>query len=170
MKCVAIGGEPATGKTTLVKEILKDQQMQDYKFGLLRGHLLESLNLLVLGIYNNDTFCGTDKLSMAVNSHFLKFLQITKRNFLFEGDRLFSKNNLEYINKLHETKVLILENDKKTLYNRHLYRKDNQSEIFKKGRKTKILNIKNKIPHQLHTLSNRNDTISLKKDILKFFN
>ena len=74
MKCVAIGGEPATGKTTLVKEILKDQQMQDYKFGLLRGHLLESLNLLVLGIYNNDTFCGTDKLSMAVNSHFLKFL------------------------------------------------------------------------------------------------
>ena len=170
MKCVAIGGEPATGKTTLVKEILKDQQMQDYKFGLLRGHLLESLNLLVLGIYNNDTFCGTDKLSMAVNSHFLKFLQITKRNFLFEGDRLFTKNNLEYINKLHETKVLILENDKKTLDNRHLSRKDNQSVIFKKGRKTKILNIKNKIPHQLHTLSNRNDTISLKKDILKFFN
>ena len=170
MKCVAIGGEPATGKTTLVKEILKDQQMQDYKFGLLRGHLLESLNLLVLGIYNNDTFCGTDKLSMAVNSHFLKFLQITKRNFLFEGDRLFSKNNLEYINKLHETKVLILENDKKTLDNRHLSRKDNQSEIFKKGRKTKILNIKNHIPHQLHTLSNINDIILLKKDILKFFN
>ena len=170
MKCVAIGGEPATGKTTLVKEILKDQQMQDYKFGLLRGHLLESLNLLVLGIYNNDTFCGTDKLSMAVNSHFLKFLQITKRNFLFEGDRLFSKNNLEYINKLHETKVLILENDKKTLDNRHLSRKDNQSVIFKKGRKTKILNIKNHIPHQLHTLSNINDIILLKKDILKFFN
>ena len=51
MKCVAIGGEPATGKTTLVKEILKDQQMQDYKFGLLRGHLIESFNLLVLGIF-----------------------------------------------------------------------------------------------------------------------
>ena len=107
---------------------------------------------------------------MAVNSHFLKFLQITKRNFLFEGDRLFSKNNLEYINKLHETKVLILENDKKTLDNRHLSRNDNQSVIFKKGRKTKILNIKNHIPHQLHTLSNKNDTILLKKDILKFFN
>lgn len=168
MKCVAIGGEPATGKTTLVKSILKDKQYQSYKFGLLRGHLITDLNLLILGIYSDDTFSGTDKLSMAVNKDFLKFLEITRRNFIFEGDRLFTKNNLEYLIKKHQTKVIILENDDKTLESRHISRKDNQSEIFKKGRKTKIQNIKSHIPHEPYSLKNINDTDQLKKHILQF--
>ena len=36
-KCVAIGGQPATGKTTLVKDILKKFTYQNFKYGLLRA-------------------------------------------------------------------------------------------------------------------------------------
>ena len=51
VKCVAIGGVPATGKSTLVKEILKRYSYQNFKFGLLRGHFINELNLIIMGIY-----------------------------------------------------------------------------------------------------------------------
>ena len=96
-KCVAIGGVPATGKTTLMKKILTKFTYQNFKFGLLRGHFIKEKNLVIMGIYNNDIFCGTDKLSMAVNKDFIKYVKLNKRNILFEGDRLFSLNNIKLI-------------------------------------------------------------------------
>ena len=40
MKCLAIGGEPATGKTTLVKYMYPNFRT-NFEFGLLKGHLDE---------------------------------------------------------------------------------------------------------------------------------
>ena len=45
MKCIAIGGVPATGKTTLMKKILTKFTYQNFKFGLLRGHFIKDKNL-----------------------------------------------------------------------------------------------------------------------------
>ena len=40
MKCVAIGGVPATGKTTLVRSLLGFiQPKTKFKYGLLRGYV-----------------------------------------------------------------------------------------------------------------------------------
>ena len=44
-KCVAIGGVPATGKTTLMKKILTKFTYQNFKFGLLRGHFIKEKNV-----------------------------------------------------------------------------------------------------------------------------
>lgn len=122
-----------------------------------------------MGIYDNDIFCGTDKLSMAVNKDFIKYVLLKKRNILFEGDRLFSLNNLELIEKHYKTKVIILENDSILLKERHEERNDAQSERFIKGRYTKIRNIKNNLKDiELHSLKNLNDTSVLVDKITKF--
>ena len=171
MKCIAIGGVPATGKTTLMKKILTKSTYQNFKFGLLRGHFIKDKNLVIMGIYNNDIFCGTDKLSMAVNKDFIKYVKLNKRNILFEGDRLFTLNNIKLIKESYKTRTIILENDQKTLDSRHLDRNDNQSAQFLKGRITKISNICNYFNDiEIHTLNNVDQSNNLANQIIEYFN
>ncbi len=145
MKCLAIGGEPATGKTTLVKFMYHNFRT-NFEFGLLKGHLDERTSTSLLGLYHTDnTFCGTDRLSMGVNPDFLKFVDDCKdrRNIVFEGDRLFTKNNLLYLQRYYDLKIVILKGAPNTIAKRHIDRKDNQSPTFIKGRQTKVKNIEN---------------------------
>ena len=80
---------------------------------------------------------------MGVNPDFLKFVDDCKdrRNIVFEGDRLFTKNNLLYLQRYYELKIVILKSTPDTLAKRHIDRKDNQSATFIKGRQTKVKNI-----------------------------
>jgi len=171
MKCVAIGGEPATGKTTLMQIIYSKLTWVDFKMGLLRGHYNKEKNLALLGIYNIEgTFVGTDKLSMAVNNHFILFAKEQTKNILFEGDRLFTLNNINYLKDKYETDVYILQQSKEILHQRHLNRNDNQSEQFLKGRKTKINNIMNNVADiKFAQLFNINDSEKLANHILNSF-
>lgn len=141
MKCIAIGGVPATGKTTLMKNIINILQPKEkFKFGLLRGYVKD--NISILGVYNQgDIFGGTDKLSMAVQTDYKKYIDKMIMDCIFEGDRLFTKNNLLELCLKYETKIIILKNDEETLKSRHELRGDNQSAVFIKGRTTKINNI-----------------------------
>ena len=57
MKCVAIGGVPATGKTTLVKKIYDKMPKINFEYGLVKGHYDKENNIALLGLYNqNNTF------------------------------------------------------------------------------------------------------------------
>jgi hypothetical protein len=164
MKALAIGGEPATGKTTLIKEIFKDFTFQNFSYGLLKGHYVKDYNLIIMGIYDGTgVFQGTDRLSMAVNNDFCKFIKLNKYNILFEGDRLFSLNNLILVKSIYDCKIIILEQEEKTLKIRHLERNDTQSETFLKGRKTKISNIKQQLNNDIeaYKLNNIQETIKL---------
>jgi len=147
VKIMAIGGEPATGKTTLMFEIIKAaddwQLLKPEK--LLDIMYSKTLNLTILGKYetNNNPFQGTDRLSMAVQPDAVKFLQ---KNFnspiLFEGDRLFNSKFIDEILKVSEDfKILILKAPQNVIDQRHVDRNDDQSDQFKNGRKTKIANI-----------------------------
>lgn len=171
-KCIAIGGVPATGKTTLVKEIYNQLNFQNFKYGLLRGHYNQDNNLSLLGIYNEDSvFLGTDKLSMAVNKHFIKYIEANKRNILFEGDRLFSLKNIEFINQYYDLRVIVLNNTKKVIEERHQQRNDSQSEKFIKGRYTKIQNIISNSKSNIETyiLDNLDDTKELANNIISWY-
>ena len=173
LKCLAIGGEPATGKTTLMKTIYSEfDNPQTLRFGLLCGHYEQKNNLALMGIYagwtgESQKFEGTDRLSMAVNKDFLQYMEMKKRNILFEGDRLFSLNNLRSINHLYHLRVIVLEQDEDTLRKRHVTRQDTQSEKFLKGRKTKIQNILDAkdLPIEKWKLDEINDTVRLSNNI-----
>ena len=173
LKCLAIGGEPATGKTTLMKTIYAEFfEPVSMRFGLVSGHYEKKNNLALMGIYSGWTqtdqkFEGTDRLSMAVNKDFLTYMERKQRNILFEGDRLFSLNNLRAINNLYHLRVIILKQDENTLEQRHKNRGDTQSEKFLKGRKTKVGNILNAqdLPIEVYQLNEISDTVSLKDKI-----
>ena len=104
---------------------------------------------------------------MAVNKDFLRYVEMKKRHILFEGDRLFSLNNLRAINHLYQLRVIILKQDESTLHKRHRDRGDTQSEVFLKGRKTKVANIlaAQDLPIEVYTLNEISDTISLKNKL-----
>jgi dephospho-CoA kinase len=137
---IAIGGEPASGKTTLMKRILKEfLPLKKFKFGLVRGLYCEKRKLYFIGIYDGSVFSGTDKLSMAVQPVFLTLLDKIKNGvFVFEGDRLFNQSLFDK----KQCKIFVIEANKQILKLRHEQRADNQTEKFKKAKKTKIKNIK----------------------------
>jgi len=147
-KLIAIGGEPACGKTTIMKRFLEEKNLQSVEPKKLVSSMYDVNNkLYILGKYGSDElFPGTDKLSMAVQPNAIEFLKECKDNILFEGDRLFTQSFLEEAVNLVdrgelELRIIIITADPSIVSKRHHDRGDTQSEKFLKGRVTKYENI-----------------------------
>ena len=152
VKVIAMGGEPATGKTTLMFrlismaddwQVVKPQKLLDAMYS-------KKLNLYILGKYVNDgnVFQGTDRLSMAVQPDAEKFFselwyENANVNVMFEGDRLFNGKLLDKLSEWfpESLKVLVLTASHDIKEQRHVDRKDDQDDKFKNSRATKISNI-----------------------------
>lgn len=156
VKVIALGGEPATGKTTLMFKLISmaDDWQVVKPQKLLDAMYSNKLNLYILGKYVNDgnVFQGTDRLSMAVQPDAEKFFMELDYdgnpvNVIFEGDRLFNAKMLEQLAAAFQEdfKILILKVKNDTLEQRHIDRKDDQDEKFKTSRKTKISNIRSSL-------------------------
>jgi len=156
VKVIAMGGEPATGKTTLMFKLISmaDDWVTCKPEKLLDAMFSKKLNLYILGKYVDDgnVFQGTDRLSMAVQPDADKFFgnlayemsaENLSVNVIFEGDRLFNGKMLDRLSELfpNDFKILILTVKDSTLDQRHIDRKDDQDDKFKNSRKTKISNI-----------------------------
>jgi hypothetical protein len=148
VKVIAMGGEPATGKTTLMFKLIS--MADDWQIvkpeKLLDAMYSAKLNLYILGKYEtgDNVFQGTDRLSMAVQPDAMAFFESIKdANVIFEGDRLFNGKMLDRLMELfpNDFKVLILTASHDTKEQRHVDRKDDQDDKFKNSRKTKISNI-----------------------------
>lgn len=156
MKIIGIGGEPATGKTSLMIDLVKKNtkgiKPQRKKLKSCKFTVYDSAQLIVLGVYDDkQTFGGTDRLSMAVQPD-VKLL-ITKLfedkyyqhfTILFEGDRLFNISFIDWLKSVTPNLILfILTTDNEILQQRHINRRDSQSPSWLNGRKTKINRILN---------------------------
>tara|TARA_R110000851_G_scaffold135593_2_gene271068 strand:+ start:363 stop:869 length:507 start_codon:yes stop_codon:yes gene_type:complete len=141
-KITIIGGLQASGKTTLMR-MIRDKLGESTKNKLGTLHYEEYDNHIVYGIYNGDTFDGTDKLSMAVITDALNHLKHNKKDILIEGDRLFNLKFLDSAKVLgYDIKIIICTvSDKSVLLDRFKKRGQMQKESFIKGRMTKINNI-----------------------------
>lgn len=159
---IAVGGEPATGKTTLMWRIIDsatDWQKIEPKKTLSAIHS-ESLNLTILGKYDrSEQFAGTDRLSMSVQPAATEFIKEATGNILFEGDRLFNRKFIDAIISCDCSFSLIyIEASRNELHNRHVDRKDTQTETFLKSRQTKYSNIVRSLDLMdvIHTFKNDN--------------
>ena len=152
VKVIMIGGEPAVGKTSIMREVRRSYpERLNFKYGLLRGEVFDK-DLYFIGVFDGDKFEGTDKLSMAVQEDFITFVKnLSTGLVVLEGDRLFNKSVIKELNPC----VIIISVDDDVLNERHLVRKDNQTKTFIKSRKTKIHNIKQII--QPIVLTNNNE-------------
>ena len=90
IRLIAIGGEPAVGKTTIVTRV-KDSypDMKYFTYGLVKGYHSKSANLFIIGIYIGDTFDGTDKLSMAAQPVFIQFMTSLLAKAVLDATVLF---------------------------------------------------------------------------------
>lgn len=184
VKVIAMGGEPATGKTTLMFKLIS--MADDWRIvkpqKLLDAMYSKRLNLYILGKYANDgnVFQGTDRLSMAVQPDAQKFFdELTSDedpvNVIFEGDRLFNGKMLDFLQEKfpNDFKVLILTVKDSTLDQRHIDRKDDQDDKFKNSRKTKISNIMGSLTlmDYIETMVNENldDQAKIIDNIKSFF-
>ena len=181
VKVIAMGGEPATGKTTLMFklismaddwQIVKPQKLLDAMYS-------EKLNLYILGKYETgyNVFQGTDRLSMAVQPDAVAFFEsLENANVIFEGDRLFNGKMLDRLSELfpNDFKVLILIASHDTKEQRHVDRKDDQDDKFKNSRATKISNIMGSLTlmDYIETMVNENldDQAKIVDVIGKFYN
>lgn len=148
MKTIAIGGEPGTGKTTLVKKFMEsvDDWERVKPVKLLDALYSETLDTYVLGKYEEgEVFAGTDRLSMSVQPKAVEFIESTNSNVIFEGDRLFNGKFLDFLSKNTDLYAIYLETTQTVRNQRYIERGSNQSDKFLKGRETKYKNLKGNV-------------------------
>lgn len=160
MQIIGIGGEPATGKSTLIMQLVQGvvgkNKPLPKKLKTCKFVEYPHQHLIVLGVYDKESiFGGTDRLSMAVQPSAENLIKILAKDtkyqnytILFEGDRLFNASFIGYLfdlkNNLNlDLYLFVLKANQSVLETRHQYRKDKQSPQWLNGRKTKIKNILN---------------------------
>jgi dephospho-CoA kinase len=167
-KLIAIGGLPASGKTTIMKEFMKGKELEKQTPKELVITMYDKhYKLHIVGDYSdpNEQFPGLDRLSMAVQPKAIEFLNETTANVLFEGDRLFTASFLEVASELVDKglldlKILMVNADPAIVEQRHKDRNDSQTEKFLKGRATKYDNIRSSLvlmPY-IQEVSNNNES------------
>lgn len=148
-----MAGEPATGKSTLIKSLVNRVGgiRSSFKYGKLRGHILND-GAWLLGVYPfGETFGGTDRLSMTVITDAIPFLGTMKETdrVLLEGDRLFNKPFLDAITKQCNAHLFLLRANAEELALRHIAREDKQSESWLRSRRTKCANLERAYPFKV---------------------
>jgi hypothetical protein len=151
MRIVGWGGLPGTGKTTLMRALMKRLIGPSVSLhtGLVHTHQFLEAKAIILGKYEEMTaFGGTDKLSMAVQPELERWLQerpiSTDITIYFEGDRLFNNSFLSTCAELTNfCSFMILLTGQDELAKRRLARGDEQSASWILGRETKLANIIN---------------------------
>lgn len=169
MKVIAIGGEPGSGKTTLMKEIINHYGVEPKYDAFKLVPYLQKENIYVLGKYEEgEVFSGTDRMSMAVQPEAIKFLASVPSDsvVLFEGDRLFTASFLEHCLDNYDLKIVYLSTTKQIREERYKERGSNQNETWLQGRETKISNIMSNMTLMFSTFKYVNNTLEEQTHIL----
>jgi len=159
-------GEPATGKSSIVKRFIATSPtpfIEQEPTKLVPTLYNAAANLHIIGRYPADEpFGGTDRLSMAVQPQAIKFIQDTNSNVLFEGDRLGTQSFLEFLadQPLTNLHIAVITAADSTIDARHTERNDTQSEQFKRGRKTKIDNLRSNMTLMGYMITWPNETLA----------
>lgn len=145
-KVIFVAGVPASGKTTIfrkLREALFDGATE-FMYGKVRG--IERGAYQMLGVFDGSTFEGTDRLSMTVIDDAIAYIQALEaeskeRKVIFvEGDRLF---NYRFLQEARAS-VILIDAFPEVLMIRHAQRGDTQTEVFLRGRRSKVENFAKK--------------------------
>jgi len=150
-------GVPGTGKTTLVRGILEefrkveeDEMVAD---GVVKYHKFAKQKVLVLGIYDDSTFAGTDRLAKSVGPKFREWLVSNGEKYegwslILEGERLMNDKTLPSLFEQESMKLVCLKVSEAELERRRAARNNTQNEKWLKGMKTRVANVCDNYCHE----------------------
>jgi dephospho-CoA kinase len=170
MKIISIGGEPGSGKTTLMRRVIEHFGVEPKYTEFKLVPYLKKDNIYILGKYEEgEVFSGTDRMSMAVQPEAIKFLATLPADsvVLYEGDRLFTASFLEHCLENYELEIIYLATDRETRNLRYKERGSEQNETWLQGRETKISNIMTNMTLMFNTYKFENNN---KEEQQKVFN
>ena len=153
MKILGLIGEPAAGKSTVMKNFIATLgESTVVKDGLIVYTKYPEDKVLIAGKYEEGvTFCGTDTLSKGCGPKYREFIQQVCNNperddwtFVWEGERFSNNPFMELFEKLGAT-IYYLEADEETLNERNANR-SNQNPTWRKGMRTRMHNLRDKYP------------------------
>ena len=154
-------GEPGTGKTTLVRGILaeyrKVEQDEMVVDGPVKYHRFNKQKTLVLGIYDDSTFAGTDRLSKSCGPQFRQWLVDNAEKYadwgmFMEGERFMNDKTLPSLFEQESMNLVCLKVSEEELERRRAARNNTQNESWMKGMKTRIANLRKRYTHTVEVI------------------
>jgi len=155
MKIIGFIGEPASGKSTVMREIISSFKGVGYvrKIGLIVYTFYHDDKAIVAGIYDDQVFSGTDRLSKSCGPVYREWIKemvddpdFDDYTFYWEGER-FSNNKFFdfFFQECPDPLIYYLEVNEEVLNERNQARSQ-QNDTWRKGMKTRMNNLKNKYP------------------------
>ena len=149
-------GQPGTGKTTFVRMLLSDlvkvEPGELVADGMVKYHKFEKQKTLVLGIYDESTFAGTDRLSKSCGPKFREWLVNNVETYegwemIMEGERFMNDKTLPLLFQQERMELVCFKVSEEELYRRREARKNTQDPKWLKGMATRVQNVCNKYVH-----------------------
>jgi hypothetical protein len=152
MKVTMLIGEPAVGKSTIMKKFMSRVGNWNFHQPKYVPHHINLKNgqlTAVLGSYDDKThaFPGTDRMSMAAQPEVIKFLQKRldqQASIFFEGDRLGNLSMIEALQKMEGVDLCVVQIITSNWVVKQRER-PSQTDRFRASRKTKIANMQHAV-------------------------
>ena len=149
MKIIGLIGEPAAGKSTVFRKLiatLGGSSIQ--KQGLVTYTLYHDDKVIVAGIYDEQVFSGTDRLSKGCGPTYREWIAQKNENpewddwtFYWEGERFSNSKFFDFFrDECSDVTIYYLTADEKTLNERNANR-SNQNPSWRKGMATRMRNL-----------------------------
>jgi hypothetical protein len=161
MRVVFFVGEPGTGKTTRMREILAEYRKVEVDEMVVDGpvkyHRFNKQKVLVLGIYDDSTFAGTDRLSKSCGPTFRQWLIDNEDKYrdwgmFMEGERFMNDKTLPTLFEQESMKLVCLKVSEAELERRRVARNNTQNEKWLKGMKTRVANVCKNYSHEIEVI------------------